>query len=341
MTMHRVSSSAPARSRRQSQRHLRRVGDAGGSNLSSGCRTGPGDGHHRAPRAAADRLYRDAGRAVRSTDGGDRWGVWRFRARRSGVVDPRSSRRSATALRRHIAGGCVPQRRRRRHLRRLPNAVQPERVKMPFACRSCAWPPIRHDRRRCGPRSSGRRHAERRRRGATWTLQRRPLETAERAPKSKIVSDNRHRGHARRPRAWRQRCGARHRLRRAPHGTLRSAAGAEAGRTWSRPLLAAHLRTRHPRVAARPADALRILSPPRAARMARCIAAATRATWTRFDRGVKAESTMMGLALHPRDPERAYCVSRTGRCSARRTAARLARDRLPTGVLDVYAIACA
>ncbi len=35
-------------------------------------------------------------------------------------------------------------------------------------------------------------------------------------------------------------------------------------------------------------------------------------TWTRFDHGVKAESTMMAVALHPRDAGRVYCASRTG-----------------------------
>ena len=65
-------------------------------------------------------------------------------------------------------------------------------------------------------------------------------------------------------------------------------------------------------------------------------------TWSRFDRGVKAESTMMGLALHPRDPERAYCVSRTGQVFGTEDGGRGWReDRLPAGVLDVYAIACA
>jgi photosystem II stability/assembly factor-like uncharacterized protein len=66
------------------------------------------------------------------------------------------------------------------------------------------------------------------------------------------------------------------------------------------------------------------------------------ATWSRFDHGVKAESTMMALALHPRDPERAYCVSRTGQVFGTEDGGRAWReDRLPPGVLDVYALACA
>ncbi len=64
-------------------------------------------------------------------------------------------------------------------------------------------------------------------------------------------------------------------------------------------------------------------------------------TWTRFDRGVKAESTMMGVALHPRDAGRVYCVSRTGQVFGTEDAGRTWReDRLPDGVGDVYAIAC-
>src|SRR6202035_5609500 len=35
-------------------------------------------------------------------------------------------------------------------------------------------------------------------------------------------------------------------------------------------------------------------------------------TWERFDRGVKAETTMMAVALHPRDPDQVYGVSKTG-----------------------------
>ena len=65
-------------------------------------------------------------------------------------------------------------------------------------------------------------------------------------------------------------------------------------------------------------------------------------TWSRFDRGVKAESTMMALALHPRDRDRAYCVSRTGQVFGTEDGGRVWReDRLPAGVLDVYALACA
>ena len=35
-------------------------------------------------------------------------------------------------------------------------------------------------------------------------------------------------------------------------------------------------------------------------------------TWKRFDHGVKAEATMMGVAVHPRDPQQVVGVSKTG-----------------------------
>jgi photosystem II stability/assembly factor-like uncharacterized protein len=64
-------------------------------------------------------------------------------------------------------------------------------------------------------------------------------------------------------------------------------------------------------------------------------------TWTRFDHGVKAESTMMAVALHPRDAASVYCVSRTGQVFGTEDAGRTWREnRLPDGVSDVYAIAC-
>ena len=64
-------------------------------------------------------------------------------------------------------------------------------------------------------------------------------------------------------------------------------------------------------------------------------------TWKRFDHGVKAESTMMAVALHPRDAGSVYCVSRTGQVFGTEDGGRSWReDRLPDGVSDVYAIAC-
>jgi photosystem II stability/assembly factor-like uncharacterized protein len=65
-------------------------------------------------------------------------------------------------------------------------------------------------------------------------------------------------------------------------------------------------------------------------------------TWTRFDHGVKAESTMMAVALHPRDPDQVYCVSRAGQVFGTQDDGRTWHEhRLPDGVQDVYAVACA
>jgi photosystem II stability/assembly factor-like uncharacterized protein len=65
-------------------------------------------------------------------------------------------------------------------------------------------------------------------------------------------------------------------------------------------------------------------------------------TWSRVDHGVKAESTMMAVALHPRDPDRVYCVSRTGQVFGTEDGGATWREvRLPDGVHDVYAAACA
>lgn len=64
-------------------------------------------------------------------------------------------------------------------------------------------------------------------------------------------------------------------------------------------------------------------------------------TWTRFDHGVKAESTMMAVTPHPRDPGEVHCVSRTGQVFGTLDGGRTWREsRLPGTVQDVYAIAC-
>jgi photosystem II stability/assembly factor-like uncharacterized protein len=65
-------------------------------------------------------------------------------------------------------------------------------------------------------------------------------------------------------------------------------------------------------------------------------------TWTRVDRGVKAGATMMAVALHPRDPGQVHCVSRCGQAFGTQDGGTTWREhRLPAGVTDVYAIACA
>ncbi len=64
-------------------------------------------------------------------------------------------------------------------------------------------------------------------------------------------------------------------------------------------------------------------------------------TWARFDHGVTAESTMMAVALHRRDPEQVYCVSRSGQVFGTQDGGRTwAAERLPDGVQDLYTVAC-
>src|SRR5262249_48919714 len=64
-------------------------------------------------------------------------------------------------------------------------------------------------------------------------------------------------------------------------------------------------------------------------------------TWTRFDHGVKADRTMMAVALHPRDPDQVYCVSRSGQVFGTEDGGRTWReDRGPDGQ-DGYALGCA
>jgi photosystem II stability/assembly factor-like uncharacterized protein len=64
-------------------------------------------------------------------------------------------------------------------------------------------------------------------------------------------------------------------------------------------------------------------------------------TWKRFDHGIKAEATMMGVAVHPKDPSQVYGVSRFGQVFGTRDGGRSwSESRLPEGVRDVYAVAC-
>ena len=64
-------------------------------------------------------------------------------------------------------------------------------------------------------------------------------------------------------------------------------------------------------------------------------------SWKRFDRGVKADNTMMGVAPHPRDPSQVYAVSKSGQVFGTRDAGESwSETRLPQGVGDCYAIAC-
>jgi photosystem II stability/assembly factor-like uncharacterized protein len=65
-------------------------------------------------------------------------------------------------------------------------------------------------------------------------------------------------------------------------------------------------------------------------------------TWTRLDHDIKAEATMMAVALHANDPAQVHCVSRCGQVfSTLDGGATWEEHRLPDGVRDVYAVACA
>jgi photosystem II stability/assembly factor-like uncharacterized protein len=65
-------------------------------------------------------------------------------------------------------------------------------------------------------------------------------------------------------------------------------------------------------------------------------------SWHRFDRGVTARSTMMAVTLHPSDPQQVHCVTRGGQVFATQDGGRSWQEhRLPEGVEDVYALACA
>jgi len=65
-------------------------------------------------------------------------------------------------------------------------------------------------------------------------------------------------------------------------------------------------------------------------------------SWTRLDHGVKARATMMALALDPHDAGHAHCVSRCGQAFSTRDGGTTWRESLlPDGVQDVYAMACA
>jgi photosystem II stability/assembly factor-like uncharacterized protein len=65
------------------------------------------------------------------------------------------------------------------------------------------------------------------------------------------------------------------------------------------------------------------------------------ATWKRFDHGIKADATMMGVTLHPKDPNQVFAVSRVGQVFGTQDGGKSwSEHRLPDGVRDCYAIAC-
>jgi photosystem II stability/assembly factor-like uncharacterized protein len=64
-------------------------------------------------------------------------------------------------------------------------------------------------------------------------------------------------------------------------------------------------------------------------------------SWQRIDHGIKAESTLMAVSVHPSDASRIYCVTRGGQVFGTEDAGGSWQEyRLPKGVEDVYAIAC-
>jgi photosystem II stability/assembly factor-like uncharacterized protein len=63
--------------------------------------------------------------------------------------------------------------------------------------------------------------------------------------------------------------------------------------------------------------------------------------WRRIDHGIKANSTLMAVNVHPSDPAQVVCVTRGGQVFGTQDAGGSWQEyRLPTSVEDVYAIAC-
>ena len=63
-------------------------------------------------------------------------------------------------------------------------------------------------------------------------------------------------------------------------------------------------------------------------------------TWTRFDHDVTADSTMMAVGLHPSDPDQVYSVSRSGQVFGTTDGGRSWKEERLDGVQDAYAVAC-
>ncbi len=64
-------------------------------------------------------------------------------------------------------------------------------------------------------------------------------------------------------------------------------------------------------------------------------------TWQRFDHGVKADNTMMGVTLSPHDTRQVYGVTKSGQVFGTHDGGgSWTERRLPEGVGDCYAIAC-
>ena len=64
-------------------------------------------------------------------------------------------------------------------------------------------------------------------------------------------------------------------------------------------------------------------------------------TWRRIDHGIKADSTLMAVSLHPGDPAQVCCVTRGGQVFGTSDAGGSWQEyRLPGAIEDVYAVAC-
>ncbi len=64
-------------------------------------------------------------------------------------------------------------------------------------------------------------------------------------------------------------------------------------------------------------------------------------TWKRFDHGIKADATMMGVIVHPKDPNQVYGVSRVGQVFGTQDGGKSwSESRLPEGVRDCFCVAC-
>jgi len=64
--------------------------------------------------------------------------------------------------------------------------------------------------------------------------------------------------------------------------------------------------------------------------------------WKRIDHGVASKTTLMVVSEHARDPARIYCATRGGQVFGTEDAGASWREyRLPAGVEDIFAVACA
>jgi photosystem II stability/assembly factor-like uncharacterized protein len=283
----------------------------------------------------------------RTTDAGDTWERLDFPERGlqvwSILVHPQHPRRlyagtSPVGVFRSDDGGDS--------WRRLPNAVQPERVKMPFACRVMRMvvDPAKPETIYAAVEVGGIMRTDDG--GETWRDCTADLLRLAELPhlKSRIVSDTEVEGmldvHALTVSPARP--GTVYAAIRM--GLFRSADGGGSWRDLEVGRFSPLTYGRDVRVS--PQD-------PRV--MYACLSPAARSqdgslyrsadlgeTWTRFDHGVKAETTMMAVALHPTDADRVYCVSRTGQVFGTEDGGRSWREhRLPEGVADIYALACA